>query len=129
MFDTSSQQADTSSERPIRPALLRGFRRTCPNCGSGPLLRSYLKLRHNCVICGEDLSPARADDGPAYLTILIVGHLMAPFMHVIFVAFRPEPIVLATIFCIACVGLSLYLLPRIKGAIVGFQWAKRMHGF
>lgn len=129
MFDRTTDQTDTSSERAMRPALLRGFRRTCPHCGSGPLLRSYLKLRHNCVICGEDFSHARADDGPAYLTILIVGHLMAPFMHAIFVAFRPEPIVLATIFCIACVGLSLYLLPRIKGAIVGFQWAKRMHGF
>ena len=25
--------------------------------------------------------------------------------------------------------LTLLLLPRIKGAIVGFQWAARMHGF
>lgn len=129
MFDSSTGDSKTNADRAMRPALLRGFRRTCPHCGSGPLLRSYLKLRQNCVICGEDFSHARADDGPAYLTILIVGHLMAPLMHWIFVAFRPEPIVLATIFCTACVGLSLYLLPRIKGAIVGFQWAKRMHGF
>jgi uncharacterized protein (DUF983 family) len=25
--------------------------------------------------------------------------------------------------------LSLYLMPRLKGGIVGLQWAKRMHGF
>ena len=25
--------------------------------------------------------------------------------------------------------LSLLLLPRIKGAMVGLQWARRMHGF
>jgi uncharacterized protein (DUF983 family) len=25
--------------------------------------------------------------------------------------------------------LSLALLPRIKGAFIGFQWARRMHGF
>jgi uncharacterized protein (DUF983 family) len=27
------------------------------------------------------------------------------------------------------VALSLWLLPRIKGAIVGLQWAFYMHGF
>ncbi len=116
-------------ERPLRPALLRGFRQKCPRCGSGPLLRGYLKLRDVCPVCGEDLSHARADDGPAYLTILIVGHLMAPLLHTVFVTFRPEPLTLAAIFCTFCAGLSLYLLPRIKGAMVGFQWAKRMHGF
>ena len=71
----------------------------------------------------------RADDGPAYLTILIVGHIMAPMILWAFTTFRPEPLVLATVFTIGCVALSLYLLPRLKGAIVGFQWAKRMHGF
>jgi uncharacterized protein (DUF983 family) len=26
-------------------------------------------------------------------------------------------------------GLTLAILPRIKGALVGLQWALRMHGF
>jgi uncharacterized protein (DUF983 family) len=26
-------------------------------------------------------------------------------------------------------GMSLWLLPRVKGALVGLQWALRMHGF
>ena len=129
MFDHTSPGESAFQERAMRPALVRGFRRRCPCCGAGPILRGYLKLREHCSVCGEDLTPARADDGPAYLTILLVGHLMAPLMHWIFVSFRPEPMVLATIFCTFCVGLSLYLLPRIKGMIVGFQWAKRMHGF
>ena len=71
----------------------------------------------------------RADDGPAYLTILVVGHLMAPLIHIVFTTYRPEPATLASIFTVGCVGLSLWLLPRMKGAMVGFQWAKRMHGF
>ena len=115
--------------RPLRPALLRGWRRKCPNCGKGPLMRSYLKVRDACPVCGEELYHHRADDGPAYLTILFVGHLMAPLILWSFVTFRPEPMVLATIFTVGCVALSLYLLPRLKGAIVGLQWAKRMHGF
>lgn len=86
-------------------------------------------MRDTCAVCGEDLHHHRADDGPAYLTILLVGHIMAPLILVVFETFRPEPIVLASVFTLGCVALSLWLLPRIKGAIVSIQWAKRMHGF
>lgn len=117
------------SERPVRPALLRGWRRRCPNCGAGPMLSGYLKVRDTCPVCHEELHHHRADDGPAYLTILIVGHLMAPVILWAFTKFRPDPLVLASIFSVGCVALSLYLLPRLKGAMVALQWAKRMHGF
>ncbi|MEM6635356.1 MAG: DUF983 domain-containing protein [Pseudomonadota bacterium] len=116
-------------ERPVRRAVGLGFRRRCPRCGSGPLMDGYLKVRDHCAACGEEFHHHRADDGPAYLTILIVGHVMIPMIHITFVAFRPDPVIMATGFSVICVALSLYLLPRIKGAIVGFQWAKRMHGF
>lgn len=116
-------------ERPLWPAIRTGFRGKCPNCGTGPLLSGYLTVRDTCTVCREELHHHRADDGPAYLTILIVGHLMAPLLHIVFVRFRPEPLVLFTIFAIGCVALSLYLLPRLKGAVVGFQWARRMGGF
>lgn len=116
-------------DRPLKPAALRGWRRRCPACGEGKLFDGYLKVRDRCANCGEDLTHARADDGPAYLTILIVGHLMAPLIMWAFVAWRPDPVVLATVFSIGCIAASLYLLPRLKGAIVGYQWAKRMHGF
>lgn len=119
----------TAIERPLKPALWRGWRRKCPNCGSGPLLSSYLKVRDTCTTCQQELHHHRADDGPAYLTILIVGHIMAPALHVAFTTFRPEPLVLFTIFTVGCVALSLYLLPRLKGMVVAFQWARRMNGF
>jgi uncharacterized protein (DUF983 family) len=116
-------------DRPLGPAMLRGWRRKCPNCGAGPLLNGYLKVRDACPVCGEDLHHQRADDGPAYLTILIVGHLMAPAILFAFVTYRPDPLVLAAIFSVATVALSLFLLPRLKGMLVGIQWARRMHGF
>jgi uncharacterized protein (DUF983 family) len=124
-----TDQTVDSIERPMGQAIGRGFRCKCPNCGSGPLLKSYLKLRDECAVCRQDFRPARADDGPAYLTILIVGHLMAPLLHIVFTTFRPEPLVLIAIFGVGCVGLSLYLLPRLKGVVVAIQWARRMHGF
>ncbi|WP_092066063.1 DUF983 domain-containing protein [Poseidonocella pacifica] len=115
--------------RPLKRSVWRGWRRRCPNCGSGPMFKSYLKVRDICPVCHEDLYHHRADDGPAYLTILIVGHLMAPLLHTVFVTWRPEPMTLFTIFAVGCVGLSLYLLPRLKGVVVGIQWSRRMHGF
>ncbi len=123
-------QTDTiEAERNTMLALKRGWRRRCPNCGAGPMLRGYLQVRETCPVCGESLHHHRADDGPAYLTILLVGHLMAPLILLVFVEYRPEPLVLATIFSVGTVALSLFLLPRLKGALVGMQWAKRMHGF
>jgi uncharacterized protein (DUF983 family) len=124
-----TNSAVQKEERDLWPALRRGFRRKCPNCGSGPMMKSFLKVRDTCTVCRENLSHHRADDGPAYLTILIVGHLMAPSLLFAFTRYRPEPLVLFTIFTIGCVALSLYLLPRLKGAIVAFQWARLMHGF
>ena len=131
MYDGTKETSGTAiaEDRAVRPAILRGWRRRCPSCGSGPLLKGYLKVRDECPVCGEDLHHHRADDGPAYLTILIVGHLMAPSLLWVFTTFRPDPMILATGFTIGCVALSLYLLPRLKGMIVGIQWAKRMHGF
>jgi uncharacterized protein (DUF983 family) len=117
------------AERPVKPAMLRGWRRRCPKCGAGPMFRGYLKVRDACPVCGQELHHHRADDGPAYLTILIVGHLLAPALMFTFVKFRPEPMVMITGFTIGTVALSLYLLPRLKGALVGLQWANRMHGF
>lgn len=123
-IDTLSQE-----ERPTWPAIVKGFRCKCPNCGKGKLLHSYLKVNDTCANCGQELFHHRADDGPAYLTILLVGHLLAPALHVTYVSLRPSPWAMAIGFSIACVALSLFLLPRLKGAVVGFQWARKMHGF
>jgi uncharacterized protein (DUF983 family) len=129
MPDEMLLPADRIDDRPMKQALLRGWRRKCPNCGTGAMLKSYLNVRPSCQVCHEELHHNRADDGPAYLTILIVGHIMAPSMIWAFTTFRPEPLVLATVFGLGCLALSLYLLPRLKGLIVAFQWSKRMHGF
>lgn len=120
---------ETPQDRDLAPALMRGWRRQCPNCGAGPMLKGYLKVRDTCTVCQEELHHQRADDGPAYVTILVVGKLMAPMILWVFIQYRPDPYVLSAIFSVGCVALALYLLPRMKGAFVALQWAKRMHGF
>ncbi|MEO9865018.1 MAG: DUF983 domain-containing protein [Yoonia sp.] len=126
---TDIAQTTDMADRPMKPAMWRGLQRKCPNCGEGYLFDGYLKVADQCPVCSETLSHHRADDGPAYLTILIVAHILGFGIHLVWSWFRPEPLVMATIFTVGSVALSLYLLPRLKGMIVGIQWAKRMHGF
>ena len=56
----------------------RGFRGRCPRCGEGKLFRAFLKVDDHCSVCGLDFTPHRADDLPAYLVIVIVGHIVVP---------------------------------------------------
>ena len=121
--------ANHPEERPLRSALLRGWARKCPNCGTGPMMRGYLTVRDTCEVCGEILSHHRADDGPAWVTILVSGHILGPLMLFVFETLRPDPLILGVGFAIVFVALALYMLPRVKGAIVGYQWSRRMHGF
>lgn len=115
--------------RDTRTAVLRGLRGRCPNCGAGPLLGGYLRVRDHCPVCREKLRLHRVANTPAYLTIACVAAIMVPLLSYVFQTYRPDPLILFTIFSVGCVGLSLYLLPRLKGALVAFQWARRLHGF
>lgn len=110
-------------------AMRRGALGRCPACGEGRVFNGYLTVRDSCPQCHEPLHHQRADDGPAYLTILIVSHLIGPLLLIVFMAYRPSPMMMFAGFGIGAIIASLLLLPRIKGAMVGFQWARRMHGF
>lgn len=118
-----------TADRPIKQAMLRGALGRCPACGEGRLFSGYLKVRGSCAHCGEALHHQRADDGPAYLTILLVSHLGAPLLLAVYMMYRPSAMSMLIGFSLGAVILSLLLLPRIKGGFIGFQWARRMHGF
>ena len=47
----------------------------------------------------------------------------------VYTIYRPSSEVMIAIFLGGSLVASLILLPIIKGAFVGLQWAKRMHGF
>jgi uncharacterized protein (DUF983 family) len=118
-----------SPSRDIWNALLRGWRGHCPNCGEGRLFRAFLKVADACPACHEDLHHHRADDAPAYFVILIVGHLVVPLALAVETAYALPYWLHTLLWLPLTLGLALFLLPRIKGAIVGFQWAHHMHGF
>lgn len=103
-------------------ALTRGLKRRCPQCGVGTLLRGYLAPVKECEACGCDLSHISADDGPAWVTILVLGHVVVPLMLYFG---RDDSIPL----WIACVTLSVIMLigvyvilPRAKGLFIALIW-------
>jgi uncharacterized protein (DUF983 family) len=117
-------------QRSTSLAIRRGFAGRCPNCGEGKMFRAYLKVNDSCPVCGEALKHQRADDAPAYLTIVIVAHFIVAGLVAEDEMFPDVNMFLVGLgWSLAAIAASLVLLPRIKGALVGFQWATRMHGF
>jgi uncharacterized protein (DUF983 family) len=115
-----------TSELPKRSfwtGLKRGLSNRCPNCGKGKLFAGYLKVAPVCSVCGNQNSLYRADDAPPYFTILIVGHVVvAPLLAFGFIETWPVETVLAVTLPVLSV-ITLALLPRVKGAVIGAQWA------
>jgi uncharacterized protein (DUF983 family) len=122
--------ARAEPSREAGAAIRRGLSGRCPRCGEGKMFRAYLKVVDHCAVCGEDLSHQRADDAPAYLTMLIVGHfIVAGILAAEDLWPNSSMWLVAVVACALAALASLWLLPRIKGALIGYQWAMRMHGF
>jgi uncharacterized protein (DUF983 family) len=126
---TSATRLDPLAPRNAPQAILRGARLRCPSCGEGRLFNGYLKVVKSCPACGEDLHHHRADDAPAYFTITIVGHIIVAGALILEKVFAPETWLHMVLWVPLTLLLCLGLLPVVKGALVGLQWAYRMHGF
>ncbi|MEM7211444.1 MAG: DUF983 domain-containing protein [Pseudomonadota bacterium] len=126
-FDIRAE--DEFAPRDTGRAMLRGWRLRCPNCGGGPMMQSYLKVRRTCAACGEPLHHHKADDMPAWATIIVVGHIVVAGMFSVMTNWVLPMWVHWTVWPVLALALTLLILPRIKGMVVGMQWAWRMHGF
>jgi uncharacterized protein (DUF983 family) len=116
-------------QRDVWRAMLDGFRSRCPACGKGALFGRYLKVQETCPSCGEALHHHRADDAPPYFTIMIVGHVVVGAILPVERMYAPPLWLHAALWLPLTLVLALWLLPRVKGTIVGLQWAFYMHGF
>jgi uncharacterized protein (DUF983 family) len=102
--------------------LWRGIQKRCPKCGVGGVLTGYLKPASSCSHCGEDFSHISADDGPAWLTLLLVGHAIVPLV----LAFGrnntiPAWFSITSLTLITLIGV-FFILPRAKGTFIVLIW-------
>lgn len=116
----------TQTERKTWQSIKRGLRLRCPQCGQGKLYRAYLKPVAACSACREPWEEIRADDGPAWATMLIVGHLVGPLL--VFFVRKPGISLwgLVAASAAAAIILCMSLLPSIKGAIMALIWSKNV---
>lgn len=114
------------SAMPLLRAIWRGARERCPACGEGSLFYRYLKVSPKCPHCGHDLDQYPSDDGPAYFTILLVGHVVIlPMLLFDFIWKAPAAVVVPAVL-IPLGVLTLFALPRVKGAVIGVLYTLRV---
>lgn len=110
-------------------AVVRGLKNRCPSCGETRLFARFLKPIAQCAACKQDWTPQQADDFPAYVSILLTGHLMAPLI-IALVSYANLPMwVLMTVIMALATGMMIVMLQPAKGAIIATQWWLGMHGF
>lgn len=110
-------------------AMKRGLSGACPHCGEGRIFSSFLKVAPACTACGEAFDGHRADDLPAYATIFIVGHIVVP-LNLMVERGAEWPLWLhVALWPMLALILAGIIIQPVKGALVGLQWALRLHGF
>ena len=120
-FETDRGGSGTP-DTPFMTVIARGLTRRCPGCGEGAVLKGYLERLPSCDICKTDFSRISADDGPAWATLIVVGHVLAPLLVVLG---RDERVpVWAAIVILAVLMLAgvWWTLPRAKGLFIALIW-------
>lgn len=119
----------SESSRSLVQAMARGFMGRCPHCNKGRLFGRFLKVAENCDVCGEEYHHHRADDLPAYLVIVIVGHIVIGAFMGAESWFELSMWQHLAIWVPLTLIMTIAMLQPTKGAVVGLQWSLRMHGF
>lgn len=118
-----------SPDRPFLPPLRLALRGRCPACGQAPLFARFLKPVDRCARCGQDWQGHQADDFPAYLVILLLGHLLVPLVIEVNLAFAVPLAAQMIAWPSLTAVLALLMIQPAKGAVIAYQWSRRMHGF
>ena len=119
---TWTRETGLIEKRDVRAALKRGFRGRCPRCGEGKLFRAFLKVADNCSVCELDFSPHRADDLPAYLVIIIVGHLVVPTALWIETNYSPPVWLHLLLWTPLILGGAILMLRPLKAGLIALQY-------
>lgn len=71
----------------------------------------------------------QADDFPAYIVVLLLGHILVPAMievnHALEIPLGWQAILWPSLALI----LAVAMIQPVKGGVIALQWARRMHGF
>lgn len=118
-------QDDTDpSTRAAGPAIWRGFRCRCPNCGEGRLFRRYIEQVAHCAACKEPLAQYNVGLLLPLIVIMVVIFIIAFVMLALEINGWGNPLIYLVVLVPLSVLIPLLILPPAKGAIIGLFWAK-----
>ena len=89
----------------------------------------FLKPASACPVCGLALDGHRADDFPAYIVILLLGHILVPLMIEVNAALAIPMLWQTLIWPTLATLLAVAMIQPVKGAVIAVQWSRRMAGF
>lgn len=114
----------TDAAPTLRQALKRGLAGKCPACGDAKLFGRFLKPVSCCASCGRDWTVHRADDFPAYLVVLVLGHLLIPIVVEANLSFDLSLTTQMLLWpALAIIG-SLAMIQPAKGFVLALIWAR-----
>jgi uncharacterized protein (DUF983 family) len=84
----------------------------------------FLKPVPYCPCCGEDWTARTADDFPAYLVILLLGHLLVPVVVEVNLHFILPASFQMLFWPSLAAMLALLMIQPAKGFVMALQWAR-----
>lgn len=121
--------AETHHTVTLSQVLLRGLGGKCPGCGGAKIFHAFLKPAAACAACGEEFHHQRADDFPAYIVVVLVGHIVVSLAVIVEKQLAPPFWVHAALWTPLVLTLTIGLLQPVKGAVIALQWHMGLHGF
>lgn len=101
----------------------------CPACGKGQLFEGFLRVAGGCNDCGLSYAGHEQGDGPAYISILIIGTLAGIGAAVMEVALTPPFWLHALVWIPFILVGSLLCLRLSKAALISAQYQLRKDDF
>lgn len=105
-------------------ALRRGLAGRCPACGEAKLFGRFLKPVPSCAHCGRDWTVQRSDDFPAYLVVLVLGHLLIPIVVEANLSYDLSMTAQMLLWPALAIAGALALIQPAKGFVIALIWAR-----
>ena len=94
----------------------------CPACNKGGIFCKLVKLKPKCDECGFDFSKSDHGDGPASLSVFLIGFLISVAAVVIEMKYEPAYWVHAVLWLPATIILSCMSLRWCKGFLLALYY-------
>jgi len=93
------------------------------------MLYRLVKVHEICAACKTPLDVHTADDAPAWITLVIVLHVVGPLVMISTMDWQWSMWTISIVWPVVTVILCLIVLPISKGGLIGYQWSQKLAGF